>query len=390
SLIGAAIYITGGKILIQTFAIPFNTSQVIRNKGFTSVIQFKDPITVKSITETCTVSHIPEPSSRPCGCAIIEVTPHILGWYPNNSSVAPIAIATFVGPTIREFSAYLHATILNAESHEYYVGFYISQPTTSPGRLKIPGPSITLDDANFVVKAYNGSCVNPSLSKPVNSIQIYMLGQVAWINWTVCMISPYCYFNPSGSRLLCYYYQVMITRIVVCKSDCAVAPKLYVNTTYINSCENNRCNGGGGGWGGHPPVTESNLASLSKYLPAPVNFTDLIKKACLSYCQHCCVCSISLFHTYTGMGIGINVGALVAVASAFYPDLAPLIPYFSTINIAVGWKCSTVQISSVTLSLRNLYSGSRLLLYYSNQTDEYCICGNYYQLPPNVYVANYT
>jgi hypothetical protein len=54
-----------GKILIQTFAIPFNTSQVIRNKGFTSVIQFKAPITVKSITETCIVSHIPEPSSRP-------------------------------------------------------------------------------------------------------------------------------------------------------------------------------------------------------------------------------------------------------------------------------------------------------------------------------------
>ena len=65
SLIGAAIYITGGKILIQTFAIPFNTSQVIRNKGFTSVMQFKDPITV---------SHIPEPSSRPRRCAIIEVT----------------------------------------------------------------------------------------------------------------------------------------------------------------------------------------------------------------------------------------------------------------------------------------------------------------------------
>jgi len=75
SLIGAAIYITGGKILIQTFAIPFNTSQVVRNKGFTSVMQLKDPITVKSITETCTVSHIPEPSSRPRRCAIIEVTP---------------------------------------------------------------------------------------------------------------------------------------------------------------------------------------------------------------------------------------------------------------------------------------------------------------------------
>jgi hypothetical protein len=74
SLIGAAIYIIGGKILIQTFAIPFNTSQVVRNKGFTSVIQFRDPITVKSITEICIVSHIPEPSSRPRRCAIIEVT----------------------------------------------------------------------------------------------------------------------------------------------------------------------------------------------------------------------------------------------------------------------------------------------------------------------------
>ena len=179
----------------------------------------------------------------------------------------------------------------------------------------------------------------------------------------------------------------MLTRIVACKNGFAIAPKLYVYATHINIC----CSSSGGGL--CRPKLESNLASisnLSTYFPAPVNFTKLVKLACLSYCKGYSNNSLDLGHIYYSFGIGINVGTLIAIASAYDPDLAPLVAPLSTVNIAAGWESSTSEVSLITWNIRNQYPGANLAFYYSNLTAEYCINGELYQLPTGVFIANYT
>jgi len=89
-------------------------------------------------------------------------------------------------------------------------------------------------------------------------------------------------------------------------------------------------------------------------------------------------------------GIGVNVGALVAIASTNDPDLAPLVAPLSTVNIAVGWESSTPEASLIIWNILNQYLGANLAFYYSNLTAEYCINGGLYQLPTGVFIANYT
>jgi hypothetical protein len=376
SLLGAVIHVkqcgNKVKIITQPFAIPINVSNVINCKGFIYTIMFNNPI-VKTIEVkpecTTTVTYTQE------GCGAIIVTPHILGWYPNSSSCKPIAIATFVGPSeIRSYVAGMCAIIASESS----IGFYISQPNLkyNPIRVTVPGPSITLDDVNFQVKSSASYCIGKA--DYCNAFQIYIKGQVAWVNWTVCYENPRDYFHPF--QVICYYYQVMLTRIVACKNGRAVTPKLYVYATHINIC----CSSSGGGLC-HPKL-ESNLASifnLSKYFPAPVNFTKLVKLACLSYCK--CYSNDSLDLGHYLFGIGINVGALVAIASTNDSDLAPLVAPLSTVNIAVG--CSA---SLIVWEILNQYPEANLAFYYSNLTTEYCINGVLYQLPTGVFIANYT
>ncbi|BDC17968.1 hypothetical protein [Acidianus sp. HS-5] len=183
----------------------------------------------------------------------------------------------------------------------------------------------------------------------------------------------------------------MLTRIVACKNGCDFAPKLYVYTTHINIC----CSSGGGrgGEGLCRPKLESNLASISNlttYFPAPVNFTKLVKLACLSYGEYCSNNSLDLGHIYYSFGIGINVGSLIAIASAHDPDLAPLVAPLSTVNIAVRRESSTSEVSLIVWNIRNQYPDANLAFYYSNLTAEYCINGGLYQLPTDVFIANYT
>jgi hypothetical protein len=348
SLLGAVIHVkqcgNKVKIITQPFAIPINVSNVINCKGFTYTIMFNNPI-VKTIEVkpecTTTVTYTPE------GCGAIIVTPHILGWYPNSLSCKPIAIATFVGPSeIRCYVDHMCAIIASESS----IGFYISQPNLkyNPIRVTVPGPSITLDDVNFQIKSSASYCIGKA--DYCNAFQIYIKGQVAWVNWTVCYENPRDYFHPF--QVICYYYQVMLTRIVACKNGCAVAPKLYVYATHINIC----CSSSGGGL--CRPKLESNLASisnLSTYFPAPVNFTKLVKLACLSYCKGYSNNSLDLGHIYYSFGIGINVGTLIAIASAYDPDLAPLVAPLSTVNIAVGWESSTPEASLITWNILNQY-----------------------------------
>jgi hypothetical protein len=83
--------------------------------------------------------------------------------------------------------------------------------------------------------------------------------------------------------------------------------------------------------------------------------------------------------------IGINVSALVAIASTNDPDLAPLVAPLITVNIAVG--CSA---SLIVWEILNQYPEANLAFYYFNLTTEYCINGMLYQLPTGVFIANYT
>ncbi len=94
--------------LTQSFATSLNISKIIKGVGGENIgITFNNPIikyvkdinhskqTTQDIETTVTTTIT---SNTRSGYETITLNPHILAWYPSNSSVGPIAIATIVGP----------------------------------------------------------------------------------------------------------------------------------------------------------------------------------------------------------------------------------------------------------------------------------------------------
>lgn len=373
SLLGIALYYiklnsSTIQLITQTFTINYNLSEILQGIGKTITIQFNNTINRivrlrggKStvMEETTTLTSTPTGTVIPEVCCLIVLTPKIIAWYPNSSSVAPIAIATFIGPTVNEttYGGTLTAALLNEQSSDTYIGFYISQPSLPPQnpiRVSIPGPSIVVNDIAYSVSVTNSGPIGRASPYNYDVVQLYILGQVAWVNWTETV-----YFAGGGSCTT-YFYQVMLTRVVVNQNGNAMAPIIYdFNSSY----------------GG---------------LIAPIGSGNMTLYSNIPYNGKATIVSFVLQDTYISMAVGLNVGALFYVADYLVPGIGSLAPFFKLINIAVGWESATTWISEVVLDLYNYNPYYTLSLYYYNYSNvKYCINGNYYSLPADVYYATW-
>jgi len=281
--------------LTQTYATPLNITQIIKGQGGKNIIiKFKTPIKNKIKTTSG-------------GYIITEYIPNIIAWYPNNKSVGPIAIATIIGPqnNLNYYESILEEQLFNKQGYSVNVGFYISQPLLGqlPLRVTIPGPSLTVCDSNSIVEAYNTTEIGtPS---PYDVGQLYVLGQVAWVNWTEI------YYIPHDSIYQVYHFlQVILTEIVSVENGNAVAPKIYCYESYIPNTSYNEL----------PRNSFSTIKPFVFYSPgggggciAPVYFNNLTYIGSSSGSQWFRYSSLEIYGVNSEFQVGLNVGALAAL-----------------------------------------------------------------------------
>ncbi|AWR96084.1 hypothetical protein DFR85_15475 [Acidianus brierleyi] len=376
--------------LTQSFSTSLNISQIIRGIGGRDIqVIFNHPI-IKYIktkdlqqkidVDTTTITTTITSTIRP-GYETITLNPHILGWYPSNSSVGPISIGTIIGPTnITEYRASLFEEIINKVTSSENVGFYISQPLLKqlPVRVTLPGPSLTLYDTNDLVKSYNTTPIGSST--PYDVGQLYIIGQVAWVNWT-----EICYYPKFGIEHVNHFIQVIMTSVVAEENGDAFAPKIDSHCVYsicnsYNDLPRNsysyskssvRIKGGGGGLG----------------LIAPVYFNNLTNIGSSSNFQPFRYDTLNIIGVNNDYQIGVNVGALLSIAM---PEASPeLLATLGMVNIGVTWENSQLSLTQATVCADNSLI-TPLNVYYSNYSALYYINGQYYIIPDNVYYLNYS
>ncbi|BAB67674.1 hypothetical protein STK_25630 [Sulfurisphaera tokodaii str. 7] len=379
--------------LTQTYATPLNTTQITKGQGGKNIIiKFKTPIKnkIKTIKNTNKKQQTIQPqqtttttiTSKTNGDYIItEYIPNIIAWYPNNKSVGPIAIATIIGPqnNLNYYESTLGVIVSNQQGYSVNVGFYISQPLLGqlPLRVTIPGPSLTVCDSNSIVEAYNTTEIGtPS---PYDVGQLYVLGQVAWVNWTEI------YYIPHDSIYQVYHFlQVILTEIVSVENGNAVAPKIYYYNSYIPNTSYNKL----------PRNSFSTIKPFVFYSPgggggciAPVYFNNLTYIGSSSGNQIFSYGSMYIHGVNSEFQVGLNVGALAALVM---PEASPaLIAELGMVNIGVSISSSQLSGSALILSVRNELA-TPLNVYYSNYSALYDINGQYYIIPTGVFYLNYS
>ncbi len=239
---------------------------------------------------------------------------------------------------------------------------------------------MTLYDTNDLVKSYNITPIGSST--PYDVGQLYIIGQVAWVNWT-----EICYWPRFGIEHINHFIQVIMTSVIAEENGDAFAPKIYSHYvysicnsyndlprnsySYSSSKSSVRIKGGGGGLGLLAHVYFNNLTYIGSSSNSQPFSDDTLN-------------IIGVNHNYQ---IGVNVGALLAIA---IPDAAPeLIATLGMVNIGVTWENSQLSLTQATVCADNSLS-TPLNVYYSNYSALYYINGQYYTIPNNVYYLNYS
>ena len=205
---------------------------------------------------TTTTASVPVTATTTSNLSGIFVyAPKVLAWYPSNDSLGPISLAIVAAEPTSAYGASLaegFATIilggarfneesfdavaalggaLSAAAKDAEVGA-ISQAMSALSPV-IPGATLTFTQASQVFSAYIAVASTSTVKTVPDIEQIFILGQVALINWTIqyCIIPSLelceplpLLINPWESW---WQIGIMPTAVQVVKSGGAMAPALY-------------------------------------------------------------------------------------------------------------------------------------------------------------------
>ncbi|ADL19013.1 hypothetical protein ASAC_0606 [Acidilobus saccharovorans 345-15] len=177
-----------------------------------------------------------------------EAAPHVLSWYPNSSGVAPISLAVAVlQPSPDATSNNLQVMLLGPTVQ--YVGFNaVMIASGAIGAAAQHFNSAGLEALSEATKALSPLAVNPSLSFEYVSVsswedgnvftggpdvaQLYVVGQIAFINWTVVKYSAAC--DRVVDYIHAWYLGPLVTAVNVYRSGTGVAPIVHLWYSYVN------------------------------------------------------------------------------------------------------------------------------------------------------------
>ena len=217
-------------------------------------------------------------------------SPEVLAWYPNSSGLGPVSLAVVVAEQAYyangSSSVAVDATLLGASFARVSFDAVAAAGTAfssaaddveegAVGRAMaalsplVPGATLTFAPSGSAAESFNTTIAYVMPVRKWDVGQIYMLGQVALVNWTIR--GPY----GSAGRVYGWQIDVMLTAVKVVESGGAVIPALYSWEAY-DPCVNVTA------WareyeeaefGGAPP-SEANTTCPIPNTPAPVDWAD--------------------------------------------------------------------------------------------------------------------
>jgi len=390
--------------------------------------------TTTTVTTTITTS-TSVAAAAPYFCVCYIFVPHVLGWYPNDTGMAPISLAIalaqpssvsegYTSPTvtiditvasekINQFSinglttagAAFEAAMKDAEAGDLFQAVSQLSPQL--------GTTFTFTTEGEVVEG-NGTTASIPLQneKGPDIIQLYMVGQVALVNWTAYLL-PLILSNTPVS----WYLGLQLTEFKAVKNSGAVAPVIYYWMAYdpcVNLSEWAQEQqalmqdpgdppglsgdliaypGGYGGGGGAtcplpntpaPVIWEDYAAKLTHYATVNPN-TSLYK----SYVD------LSVNGGESPLGIGLDLGSAIASIIGTGLMLVPggqaagaVLEVIGALLGAFQYQSNSVAASVNTITITNSLPNYSVYVYFSNLTPVYTIGGQSFTLPKELILIN--
>jgi len=389
-------------------------------------------------TVTTTLTNITTTSSwRPSyACPIcyypidLLLVPHVIAWYPNNESMAPISLAialaqpsnvsgnsdaymaisiAVASEKIKQFSInglMIAGSAFDAATDDYEETGNLFQAVSKLSPQLGTTFKFTTEGE---VTENNGTGVETPTSYD-DIAQLYMVGQVALVNWTAYML-PLVLNTTAG-----WYLGLQLTEFKAVENSGAVAPVIYYWFAYdpcVNPSEWAQeqqalvqdpgdppgLSGdliahppGGGGGGATCPLPNT---------PAPVIWEDYAKNLTF-YANVSPHTSLSIFYLNLSvnggespLGIGLDLGSAIAsiigtALMASQPEVGAAVLVIGALLGAFQYQSNSVAAYVNSITITNPFPNYYVNVFYSNLTPVYTVSGQHFTLPKELVLINVT
>ena len=379
--------------------------------------------TTTTVTTTITTStSVAAVASYSCLCYIF--VPHVLGWYPNDTGMAPISLAIALAQPSSVSGGYADLNIYIATVSEKIKQFSINGLTIAGAAFEaamkdaeagdlfqaisqlspVLGTTFTFTTEGEVAESNFTAVGIPTADNDIG--QLYMVGQVALVNWTeyqIYSVYPVIYENETVG----WHLGLQLTEFKAVENSGAVAPVLYDWWAY-DPCVNLN------DWASYQEALmqnpnslyygEINYSCLPPNTPAPVIWEDYAAK--LTHYANVSPGN-SLYISYVNLeinggesplGIGLDLGSAIAwaigtglmvvpggqAAGAVLEVIGSLLGAFQYTTTSVAASVNTITIVSDFLPPYNVN------VYFSNLTPAYTVGSQHFTLPKELILINVT
>jgi hypothetical protein len=388
------------------------------------------PEQTTTTTVTTTITGSWTTSSVPClggPCVILYyLAPHVIKWYPNNESTAPISLAIALGQpsnaseglaslqvsiitfsqVIKQFS--INGLMIAGSAFDAATDDYGETGNLYQAVSKLSAQLGTTFTFTSEAEVTEGSGVEVYVPTPYNVVQhvkdvgqLYMVGQVALVNWTEYIFNQAWPndLEPTGN----WYLGLQLTEVEVAESDGAEAPVIYNWFAYdpcVNLSE----------WAKEQQVlmqspsyffgTGMNSTCPLPNTPAPViwqdydtnmtYFTSVNPNSQPEYSY------VDLFVNGGEMllGIGIDAGSAIAsvigtVLMASQPEIGAAVLVIAALLDSFQYQYHSVAEAVNSFFVDNTYPSQYVNVYYSDLTPVYVNASGYsFTLPKELILIN--
>jgi len=390
------------------------------------------PEQTTTTTVTTTLTNITTTSSTrpPYACPIcympvdLLLVPHVIAWYPNNESMAPISLAVALGQpsnaseglasiyvgiitfsqVIKQFS--INGLMIAGSAFDAATDDYDETGNLFQAVSKLSPQLGTTFKFTSEAEVTESSGVQAYVPTPYNVVQhvsdigqLYMVGQAALVNWTAYML-PLVSNTPVG-----WYLGLQLTEAEVAESNGAEAPVIYNWWAYdpcVNLSE----------WAKEQQVlmqspsyffgTGMNSTCPLPNTPAPVIWqdydTNLTHYATVNpgLQQQYSYVDLSVNGGKSLLGIGIDAGSAIAsiigtALMASQPEIGAAVLVIGALLDSFQYQYHSVAVSVNNFFVDNTYTSQYVNVYYSDLTPMYVNASGYsFTLPRELILINVT
>jgi hypothetical protein len=417
-----------GAVINVMVSSPFRTLVKASGEGAGAAVRGLAKVSPKQTTTTTVTTTLTTSTSffvcyYTCGGFIF--VPHVIAWYPNNESVAPISLAVALGQPSSVSEGYGNPTVtiditvassnisqstingltiagsaFDAATDDYEETGNLFQAVSKLSPQL--GTTFTFTSEKEVAESNGATAEIPLQNEKVSDIiQLYMVGQVALVNWTEYTFNEAWPndLEPTGNWNL----GLQLTAVEVAESNGAEAPVIYRWFAYdpcVNLSE----------WAYEQQVlmqspsyffgTGMNSTCPLPNTPAPVIWKDYVTNMTYfttmnpSSQQEYSYVDLSVNGGESPLGIGIDAGSAIAsiigtVLMASQPEIGAAFLVIGALLGAFQFQYQSVAVSVNTITIYNPLPYN-VSMYYSNLTPAYTVSGQSFTLPKELILMNVT